>query len=148
MLHTIHKQALEPDKIEALMHLIDEDLGYRLHQSVQAAKIALSSAPEAEFAFKDGALEIRSCIQRTAFETWIAEELTMIEGCIDTLLKSTKVDRGQIDRVFLTGGSSFVPAVRRIFETRFGPDRIRAGNEFTSIARGLALKASSMARRA
>jgi hypothetical chaperone protein len=43
--------------------------------------------------------------------------------------------------IFLTGGSSFVPAVRRIFETRFGAARIRAGNEFTSVARGLALKA-------
>ena len=45
--------------------------------------------------------------------------------------------------VFLTGGSSFVPAVRRIFETRFGGARIRTGNEFTSVARGLAVKAAS-----
>jgi hypothetical chaperone protein len=46
--------------------------------------------------------------------------------------------------VFLTGGSSFVPAVRRIFESRFGADRIRAGNEFTSVARGLALKGAAL----
>ena len=39
----------------------------------------------------------------------------------------------------LTGGSSFVPAVRRIFDMRFGRERIRTGNEFTSVARGLAL---------
>ena len=44
----------------------------------------------------------------------------------------------EIDRVFLTGGSSFVPAVRRIFERRFGADRVDAGNEFVSIANGLA----------
>jgi hypothetical chaperone protein len=43
--------------------------------------------------------------------------------------------------VFLTGGSSFVPAVRRIFIERFGADRIRMGDEFTSVARGLALRA-------
>jgi hypothetical chaperone protein len=46
-----------------------------------------------------------------------------------------------VDRVFLTGGSSFVPAVRRIFANRFGEDRIQTGNEFTSVARGLALRA-------
>jgi len=46
-----------------------------------------------------------------------------------------------VDRVFLTGGSSFVPAVRKIFIRRFGESRIRGGNEFTSIARGLALGA-------
>jgi len=45
------------------------------------------------------------------------------------------------DRVFLTGGSSFVPAVRRIFTRRFGKDRIHSGNESTSVAHGLALRA-------
>jgi len=45
--------------------------------------------------------------------------------------------------VFLTGGSSFVPAVRRIFEMRFGADKIRTGNEFTSVAHGLALKSAA-----
>ena len=46
-----------------------------------------------------------------------------------------------VDMVFLTGGSSFVPAVRRIFDLRFGSQRIRTGNEFTSVAMGLALRA-------
>ena len=40
----------------------------------------------------------------------------------------------------MTGGSSFVPAIRRQFEIKFGPDvPIRAGQEFTSVAEGLAL---------
>jgi hypothetical chaperone protein len=46
-----------------------------------------------------------------------------------------------VDRVFLTGGSSFVFIIRQIFATRFGEDRIRTGNEFTSVAQGLALRA-------
>ena len=45
----------------------------------------------------------------------------------------------QIDRVFLTGGTSFVPAVRDIFHRRFGKGRIETGGEFESIASGLAL---------
>jgi hypothetical chaperone protein len=51
-----------------------------------------------------------------------------------------------VDMVFLTGGSSFVPAVRKIFEARFGEKRIRGGNEFTSVARGLALTAKDSRR--
>jgi hypothetical chaperone protein len=47
-----------------------------------------------------------------------------------------------VDRVFLTGGSSLVPAVRRIFEERFPEGRIRTGDEFTSVASGLALCAA------
>jgi len=43
--------------------------------------------------------------------------------------------------VFLTGGSSFVPAVRHIFAERFGENRLRGGEELTTVARGLALRA-------
>ena len=56
-------------------------------------------------------------------------------------LAGSGVRPGEVDRVFLTGGSSFVPAVRRIFATRFGEDRIQTGNEFTSVAHGLSLRA-------
>lgn len=45
----------------------------------------------------------------------------------------------QIDHVFLTGGSSLIPAVRRLFEQLFGENRIASGDELTSIAHGLAL---------
>ena len=44
-----------------------------------------------------------------------------------------------LDRVFLTGGSSLIPAIRALFQRRFGEDRIASGGELTSIAHGLAL---------
>ena len=44
-----------------------------------------------------------------------------------------------IDRVFMTGGTSLVPAVRELFERRFGDGRLAAGGEFVSVAEGLAL---------
>jgi len=50
-----------------------------------------------------------------------------------------------VDRVFLTGGTSFVPAVRRLFTKRFGPERIQGGDEFTSVAQGLALSSAAAA---
>ena len=64
-----------------------------------------------------------------------------MESKLDELLAKTGVEPSRVDRVFLTGGTSLVPAVRRIFEQRFGEDRIRTGNEFISVARGLALRA-------
>jgi hypothetical chaperone protein len=135
-------RALEPEKIEALIALIDEDLGYHLHQAVQRAKFELSSSEEAEFRFREGSLDLRIAVTRPQFESWIADELESIERCVDGLLQTTGVGRGEVDRVFLTGGSSFVPAVRRIFAERFGMEKIRGGNEFTSVAHGLALRGS------
>ncbi len=39
-----------------------------------------------------------------------------------------------VDKVFLTGGTSFVPAVRRLFTDRFGEAKIESGGELVSIA--------------
>ena len=139
MIRVVQTQALEPEKISALLHLIREDLGYRLHQSVQALKRDLSAQPQATFRFSDGVVTLEDFVERSYFEAWIADELGRIATCIDSLLSACKIRPEQVDRVFLTGGTSFVPAVRRIFETRFGAGRIQTGNEFTSVARGLAL---------
>jgi hypothetical chaperone protein len=146
ILKSAHANALEPEKIEALITLIDEDLGYQLHQAVQRLKIELSQQETAQFRFRDGSMNIQSVVAREEFESWIIDDLESIERSIDGLLASTSIPASQIDRVFLTGGTSFVPAVRRIFETRFTPARVRTGNEFTSVARGLALRAQESSR--
>ena len=142
MLNSGKPAAFEPEKIEALVHLIKEDLGYDLHRAVQKVKCDLSENTVAQFRFADGVIEIQSTVERTDFEDWIADELGQIEACIDSLIATSGAGAEDVDMVFLTGGSSFVPAVQRIFETRFGAARIRTGNEFTSVARGLAVKAA------
>jgi hypothetical chaperone protein len=140
MLYSSKAEAFEPEKIDALIHLIEEDLGYHLHAAVQRVKCRLSEAREAEFQFTDGGLEIRAAVRRDEFEEWIREDLEAMQRCVDGLLESSRVAPADVDTVFLTGGSSFVPAVRAIFERRFA-GRVRTGNEFTSVARGLAVRA-------
>jgi hypothetical chaperone protein len=144
MLSSTRAEAFEPEKIDALLHLIREDLGYELHRAVQLVKRELSEHAEAPFHFFDGVIEIAAMVKRTDFEAWIAEDLAHIEGSVDSLIAASGIAHGEVDMVFLTGGSSFVPAVRRIFESRFGAARIRTGNEFTSVARGLAVKAADL----
>ncbi len=133
-------RGLEPEKIEALIAVIEQDLGYQLHQAVQRLKFALSQHESAEFRFQDGALDLRIQLTRREFETWIADELRAIEEAVDSLVRQAGIAPGDVDRVFLTGGTSLVPAVRRIFTRRFGKERIRGGHEFTSVAYGLALR--------
>lgn len=148
ILKSARARALEPEKIAALIALIEEDLGYQLHQAVQRVKFALSHEQTAEFRFRDGSLELRIPVTRGEFETWIDQDLRTIEQCVDGLLVQCGVEARAVDRVFLTGGSSLVPAVRRIFAARFGEERISAGNEFTSVAHGLALRAREKLARA
>jgi len=51
-----------------------------------------------------------------------------------------------VDRVFLTGGSALVPSVRATFERRFGAQKLRGGDELTSVATGLSLVAEESLR--
>ncbi|MBV8833285.1 MAG: Hsp70 family protein [Acidobacteriaceae bacterium] len=143
MLNSVARQALEPAKLEALLYLVTHDLGYQLHRAVQSAKVTLSHEERAVFHFVDGDVELNEPVTRAEFEDWIEAELLAIEQAVSSLLENTAVHARDVDRVFLTGGSSFVPAVRAIFERRFGGEKIRTGDEFTSVASGLALRADA-----
>src|SRR5262249_47186229 len=143
MLRNIRTQSLDPDRISALLHIVQNDLGFYLHQAVQAMKVELSSEETGRFVFEDHVVQMNGKVRRSSFEKWIELDLEKIRGCVDQLLQKTRVAAGDIDRVFLTGGSSLVPSVRRIFEERFDPASISGGSEFTSVAKGLALRAAT-----
>jgi hypothetical chaperone protein len=141
LLKQIRFQAVEPDKFGALIDLVDQDLGYRLYRAIDASKCALSDLAAAQFHFTDGAMAIDNPVNRAEFENWIAPDVTKIARCIDRLLARCAIAPDNVDSIFMTGGSSFVPAIRRIFERKFPGAPIRAGQEFTSVAEGLALYA-------
>jgi hypothetical chaperone protein len=143
-LRDLRAQALRPEALDAFLHLVENDLGYPLYRQVEGAKVALSSAPHTVFSFHDGPVQLRAEVHRARFEAWIAEELAAVEHCVDALLERAGVGVGDIDRVFLTGGSSWVPAVRAVFARRFGEAKLRAGHELTSVALGLALRARDL----
>ncbi|MBY2939121.1 Hsp70 family protein [Rhizobium sp. 25PS6] len=133
------RTSLEPEKLEIFIDLIDHDEGYPLYQAVSATKMALSASEEAPFDFAPLGRGGHRSIKRSDFEGWIADDLARIEGALDDVLDKTETKPSEIDKVFLTGGTSFVPAVRRIFTERFERDRIESGGELLSIAHGLAL---------
>jgi len=137
----LEREAVEPEKIAQLIETLDENYGYRLYRAVSKLKETLSSQEAAEFRFEAGSISIVRDVPRTAFEGWIAPELAQIEAAVDAALADAGLGADGVDRIFLTGGSSLVPAVRRLFHRRFDPSRIETGAELESIAAGLALMA-------
>ena len=138
-IETVASTSAHPGRLRALIRLIEDEMGFPLYQAVSGVKAALSGADEAVLRFSHRDLEIEERIERGAFEAWIAEDLARIGGTIDRALENAGVDAGSVDRVFLTGGTSFVPAVRALFARRFGEEKISGGGEFVSVAEGLAL---------
>ena len=132
-------RASQPHRLEAFARLIAEELGFELYRSVTRAKAELSTHETAQLRFTGAGMVIEEEISRTAFEAWIAPDLARLAETVDAALSAAGTPPGAISRVFLTGGTAFVPAVRRLFEERFGAARIAGGREFLAIAEGLAL---------
>ena len=138
-LRRLQRDALEPEPIGRMIALIEHEQGYPLYDAVGRLKRALSDAERAEFRFEGGGVEIAAEVARSDFEAWIAPDLLRIEAALDHALAKAELAPAAIDRVFLTGGSSLIPAIRALFDRRVGAARIATGGELTSIAHGLAL---------
>jgi hypothetical chaperone protein len=134
-----------PEAIDNLSTLIELDLGFELYRAVGALKAALSSEEQAEFRFVHAGLDIAATVAREDFEDWIKPDLAKIAETMDRALLSAGLEAHDIDAVFLTGGTSFVPAVRQLFLSRFAEDRLHVGDAFQSVASGLALLAADRA---
>ncbi|MEM7245378.1 MAG: Hsp70 family protein [Acidobacteriota bacterium] len=138
LLSEIERGSDDQEKIHALRQLVVENLGFDVHGAVQACKLALSQERHAEFRCELPGLEIRRHVDREELEEWITEELAAFAGATDEFLVAQGLTHEQVGSVFLTGGSSLIPAVRRLYLDRFGDDRVRSGHELTSVASGLA----------
>lgn len=138
-LKELSRFVLDPDPLLKFIEIIENDLGFALYRSVSAAKVALSSEERTAFAFSDADIDIRESISRQEFETWIAGDVAKIAATVDAAMSDAGVSSSEIDKVFLSGGSSFIPAVQRVFLDRFEQRRIVTGHQFESIASGLAL---------
>ncbi len=135
----VARASAHPERLRGLLTVIEDELGYQLYQTVSGVKAALSRADEAPLSFRVKGLTIERTVTRAAFEGWIAEDVAAIGTTIDRALAEAGVSGEAVDHVFLTGGTSFVPAVRRLFTDRFGAGKVTAGGEFVSVAEGLAL---------
>lgn len=128
--------------IENLENLVKYNYGYMLFQSIEKAKCELSSLDSTIINFKEHYLTIKEKITRKEFEKIIKSEVMKIESCIKSTLVNAELTADDIDLVFLTGGSSHIPCIKRIFKAKFGCNKINQTNAFTSVAYGLGLTGS------
>ncbi|WP_428489515.1 Hsp70 family protein [Rhodopila sp.] len=138
-IEAVARTAKHPDRLGALLRLIRDELGYELYRAVSGVKAELSRAERAVLRFRHADFAIEQTIARADFEHWIAPDIARIAATVDLALAEAGLRQDRIDRVFLTGGTSLVPAVRRLFTSRFGDALVTGGDEFVSVAEGLAL---------
>jgi hypothetical chaperone protein len=131
----------DPPAFERLIALIKENQGFALFQVLEAAKIALTTGDTTTLDFDHPRIPLHLHLTRPEFERYTAELTTQITAYLDQFLAAVPLTPADIETVFLTGGTSLLPSLRQAFLARFGAAKIRNGNEFTSVADGLALSA-------
>ncbi len=123
-------------RFRRLRELIQQNLGYLVFQAIKAFKAELSASEEAVLDIPEIDVDVR--LTRPAFEALIAGSLRQVERAVDAAVERAGVAYTDFDVVLRTGGSSQIPAVRRILEERF-PGRVVEHDPFTSVAAGLAI---------
>lgn len=125
--------------INNLRLLIDNNYTYSLFKSIEKTKMTLSEEQEADFVFSKEALEITDIVQLEKFSTMLEKHILDIEQNLIQMLNRCNLSFGDIDTVFITGGSSFVKPVRELFYKHFDANKVLLGDAFSSVAYGLAL---------
>ena len=68
----------------------------------------------------------------------IAQNLIKIEAYLDSFLLEKGILKSDIDVVFMTGGTSLIKPLNQIFKNKFGSEKLKSGDNFNSVAMGLA----------
>ena len=104
----VMRNARDPHRLANLIALVEDEMGYRLYQTVSAAKAALSSAEVTRLSFHHKDLAIDAEITREQFEGWIAGDMLLGDAVVKPYLEGQP---GWLKYVASTAGALLVVAV-------------------------------------
>ena len=126
----------------ALLSLARGNHGWPLFREIERVKIGLSDHDRERIRYHADEIAVDEPLSRPEFEGVIEARVRQASACVDEALSSAGLRADQVDAVMHTGGSSLIPRIQRMLADRFGADRLRSQDAFTSVASGLALAAA------
>ncbi len=145
----IRAGALEPEvagpKLERLLVVIDDGVGFTLYDAVEAAKRQLSERERTELRFEYPGAELELETTRSELEAAAERPLERIVAALDDTLRAGGVRAEQVEIVCLTGGTSRMPLLERTLCQRLPNAKLRRLKSFHSVVHGLARRAAEVA---
>jgi hypothetical chaperone protein len=132
----------EPDRIDRLIRVVNERHGHALAMAVEEAKIGLSEEDVARLQMSGFTGGPNPMVHRAAFEAAVEVPLVRIGSILQGVLAMAGVSPAQIGTVFMTGGSSGLPALRALVGDVLPGVGIATGDMLGSVGTGLALDAA------
>lgn len=142
----IEKTAERPSQIRALRSLISTSYGLKMFDVVEGVKRQLSTSLRSTIKLQGEDFSVYENVTRTEFEGIIRSEIRTIDAFLDEMLAQSGLRADQIDVVIRTGGSSLIPAFVDMLERRFGADKVRSLDAFSSVTSGLGIIAHQLER--
>ncbi|GGJ82583.1 molecular chaperone DnaK [Deinococcus aquiradiocola] len=127
----------------------DKQALQRLIETAEKAKIELSSASETSISLPfitfdpetRTPLHLERTLSRAKFEELTSDLLRRVREPVQQALNDAKLDASKIDEVILVGGSTRIPAVKRIVQDIIGKTPNESVNPDEAVALGAAVQA-------
>lgn len=136
------KEAKHPQLIRRLVTVLEEHLGHALAMKVEEAKIALSASNtyDIDLSLVEKGLDAPSTRGRLGVA--VADPVEKLAAMTTDCLRQAGLRGDQVDAIFLTGGSTLLPAVRGAITGAVPEARIVEGDKFGAVGLGLTIEAS------
>lgn len=137
----VRREARHPELFDRLLTVVENNLGHALALEVERGKVALSEAEATTIDLSAVEPALGARIDRADLAAAIVEPVERVAGCVRVCLAEAGLRPGAIDTVFLTGGSTLVPAIREGILATVPEARAVDGDRFGSVGLGLAIEA-------
>ncbi|CAM3805325.1 Hsp70 family protein [Mucilaginibacter galii] len=125
-------------KFKNLITLLENNLGYSVFQAIEQTKITLSADDIALFSYHQMEIDMEEQVTLDEYEQVIAKEVDRIAVALDAFMNNHGIEPRDVDTLFLTGGTSQVCLIQKLFSKKMPHVNLRSGDNFQSVAKGLA----------
>jgi hypothetical chaperone protein len=140
-LRQVRQEVKQPELLDRLVRVLEEQRGHTLAMEIEKAKIALSDATRVNIPLEWVQPGLDVSVNRKELVGQTRQLTAKIAARIRTCLEQAELDAGDIDAVFLTGGSARLPHVRKAI-TQIAPSaRTVDGDTFGAVGKGLTIEA-------
>jgi len=137
----VRQEVRQPELLDRLVRVLEEQRGHTLAMEIEEAKIALSDAQRATIPLDWIQPDLDVGITRTELVSHTRQLAARIGARIKICLEQAQLDAGEIDAVFLTGGSVQLPHVRKAITAMVPSARTVDGDTFGAVGKGLTIEA-------
>jgi hypothetical chaperone protein len=137
----VKREANEPELLDRLVRVVEEQRGHTLLMEVEEAKIALSDKRQADIPLEWVMPGLNAAISRPDLVSHTKQLAERIAARIKNCLTQARLSAGDIDAVFLTGGSVQLAHVRNAIKKAVPQARLVEGDTFGAVGKGLTLEA-------